>query len=354
MRILKRMSGLFLSFCLMGSMALPAMAAEKESYTYQIRFLAGAQGEFNPGGNLSNNGTQSPEYESGECLVFDDLKPGQRVSFHNGMVNLKDSGKYYIRGIRESGKDNNTVYYSAFTVDGDKDYVVAYGILGDAVAYTINYEDEDGNRLAPSETYYGNVGDRPVVSYLYFEGYQPQAYNLIGRLSENAAENVFTFVYSRVEEGETTTTTTTTPGTTTTTTTTINEGTVTEPGGTTEGTAPGGAAAGGAAGGGAADAGGGAGAGGGAAADAGGGVAAPDEEVPQAAPDDIRDINDEEVPLANGEEILDGGATAPSDFAKLMAVPMSAKVGILSGLVLLAGFGVRFVALRRRKKEENE
>lgn len=353
MRLLKRISGLFLSFCLIGSMTLPAMAAEKESYTYQVRFLSGAQGEFNPGGNLSNNGTQSPKLESSECLVFDNLKPGQRVSFHNGMVTLKDGGKYYIRGIRESGKDNNTVYYTAFTVDGDKDYVIAYGILGDAVAYTINYEDEDGNRLAPSETYYGNVGDRPVVSYLYFEGYQPQAYNLIGRLSENAAENVFTFVYSRVPEGETTTTTTTTPGTTTTTTTTINEGTVTEGGGVTGGTTAGDAAAGGAAAGGAAGdaAGGGAGAGAGGADD--GTVAVPDEEVPQA-PADIQSVDDEEVPLANGENIIGDGSHAPSDFAKLMAVPMSAKVGILSGLVLLAGFGVRFFVLRKRKKEENE
>ncbi len=352
MRLLKRISGLFFSFCLIGSMTLPAMAAEKESYTYQVRFLAGAQGEFNPGGNLSNNGTQSPKLESSECLVFDNLKPGQRVSFNNGMITLKDSGKYYIRGIRESGKDNNTVYYTAFTVEGDKDYVIAYGILGDAVAYTINYEDEDGNRLAPSETYYGNVGDRPVVSYLYIEGYQPQAYNLIGRLSENAADNVFTFVYSRVEPGETTTTTTTTPGTTTTTTTTVDGGTVTEDGGVTgEGAAPGDAAAGGAAGGGA-------GAGGGAA-DAGdggadaGGVVAPDEEVPQG-PADILPVDDEEVPLANGENIIGDGAHAPSDFAKLMAVPMSAKVGILSGVVLLAGFGIRFFVSRRRKKEGNE
>lgn len=350
MRLLKRVSGLFLSFCLIGSMTLPAMAAEKESYTYQVRFLSGAQGEFNSGGNLSNNGTQSPQLESSECLVFDHLKPGQRVSFHNGMITLKDSGKYYIKGIRESGKDNNTVYYTAFTVDGDKDYVVAYGILGDAVAYTINYEDEDGNRLAPSETYYGNVGDRPVVSYLYFEGYQPQAYNLIGRLSENAAENVFTFVYSRIPEGETTTTTTTTPGTTTTTTTTINEGTVTEGGGAAGETAAGGAAAGGAAAGGAA----GAAAGGGAGAGAGaGGVVVPDEAVPQA-PADILPVDDEEVPLANGSDIIGDGTHAPSDFAKLMAVPMSAKVGILSGLVLLAGFGVRFFVLRKRKKEGNE
>lgn len=331
MRVLKRISGLVLSLCLAGTIALPAMAAQKESYTYQVRFLAGAQGAFNPDGNLSNNGTQSPTLESGECLVFDNLMPGARVSFHNGMITLKDSGKYYIRGIRESGKDNNIVYYTTFTVEGDKDYVIAYGILGDAVAYTVNYEDESGNSLAPSETYYGNVGDRPVVSYLYFEGYQPQAYNLIGRLSENAAENVFTFVYRRVRAGETVTV----PGTTTTTTTTtvVNEGTVT-PGEGGAGLAAPGAA----------------------------GPAAPDADTPPVediqdedvplGPADIASIDDEEVPLADGDTIS-SGKSGNFDFAKLIGIPVPAKVGILSGLALLTGFGVWFFVFRKRKKEKD-
>lgn len=333
MRVLKRISGLVLSLCLAGTIALPAMAAQKESYTYQVRFLAGAQGAFNPDGNLSNNGTQSPTLESGECLVFDNLMPGARVSFHNGMITLKDSGKYYIRGIRESGKDNNTVYYTTFTVEGDKDYVIAYGILGDAVAYTVNYEDESGNSLAPSETYYGNVGDRPVVSYLYFEGYQPQAYNLIGRLSENAAENVFTFVYRRVRAGETVTV----PGTTTTTTTTtvVNEGTVTPGEGGAGLAAPGDAAA---------------------------GAVAPDADTPPVediqdedvplGPADIASIDDEEVPLADGDTIS-SGKSGNFDFAKLIGIPVPAKVGILSGLALLTGFGVWFFVFRKRKKEKD-
>lgn len=346
MRAMKRLSGLFLAFCMIASMTVPVLAAQ-ESYTYKVRFLAGAQGEFNPSGNLSNNGTQSPKYESGGCLVFDGLQPGQRVSFHNGMITLKDSGKYYVKGIRESGKDNNTVYYSAFTVEGDKDYVVAYGILGDAVAYTINYEDTAGNRLAPSEIYYGNVGDRPVVSYLYIEGYEPQAYNLIGRLSENAADNVFTFVYRRATGGTTTTTTTVTPGGTTVTTTTIDDGTVVVPGGTDDGTAAGGAAGGGAGG-----VGGGA---GGAAADAGddGAVAAPDEEVPQG-PAEIQRVDDEDLPLGNGSNILDDGSKEPTDFAKLLAVPTSAKVGIVSALALIAGSVVWFFGFGKRKKEKDE
>ena len=223
--------------------------------------------------------------------------------------------------------------------------MVAYGILGNAVAYTINYEDEAGRSLAPSETYYGNVGDRPVVSYLYIEGYQPQAYNLIGRLSENAADNVFTFVYSRVSAGTTTTTTTTTPGTTTT--TTVDEGTVTEGGDAAAGA---GGVAGGAVGGAA-----GAGADEGAAGPAGptGDDAAGTPDETPGEPEDIRDINDEEVPLANGDAVGDSGAKGPTDFAKLMAVPLSAKVGICSLLVLIAGASVRFVVLRKRRKQEN-
>ncbi len=361
MRVLKRISGLVLSLCLAGTIALPAMAAQKESYTYQVRFLAGAQGAFNPDGNLSNNGTQSPTLESGECLVFDNLMPGARVSFHNGMITLKDSGKYYIRGIRESGKDNNTVYYTTFTVEGDKDYVIAYGILGDAVAYTVNYEDESGNSLAPSETYYGNVGDRPVVSYLYFEGYQPQAYNLIGRLSENAAENVFTFVYRRVRAGETVTV----PGTTTTTTTTtvVNEGTVTPGEGGAGLAAPGDAAAGAVAPGAAAPGAAAPGAAGPEApAPAAPGPAAPDADTPPVediqdedvplGPADIASIDDEEVPLADGDTISNG-KSGNFDFAKLIGIPVPAKVGILSGLALLTGFGVWFFVFRKRKKEKD-
>ena len=52
---------------------------------------------------------------------------------------------------------------------------MVYGILGNAVAYTVNYVDTSGRQLAPSETYYGNVGDEPVIAYLYIEGYQTQA-----------------------------------------------------------------------------------------------------------------------------------------------------------------------------------
>lgn len=114
---------------------------------------------------------------------------------------------------------------SSFEVTGDQEYVVAYGIKGDQVAYTINYQDANGNKLADSQTFYGNVGDKPVVAYTYIDGYTPEYRNLTKTLSANAAENVFTFNYLPYE-----TVTVTTPGQTITNT---NEQTVTVPGGTT-------------------------------------------------------------------------------------------------------------------------
>ena len=183
MRKLRRICTVCLALALV-LMSIPPVEA-KARYTYTIRIYAGQQGTI--GG--------------GEVVVYSGLDYGSRVNFNLRDVTLNDNSKYYVKGIRQSGRDNNTAGTTSFRVTEDRDYVVAYGLLTDAVAYTINYVDAAGNTLAPSETYYGNVGDKPVVAYLYIEGYQPQAYNLTRTLSENAAENVFDFVYSPVPEG---------------------------------------------------------------------------------------------------------------------------------------------------------
>ena len=176
---------IILSVCLFLAMTLPASAKEEE-YTYTIRFFAGKQGCF----------------ATGEMVEFTGLHYGARINFYHNAVTLNDNSKYYVRGIRESGKDNSdSTQANSFVVTGDMDYVVAYGILGDATSYTINYVDGAGNALAPGETYYGNVGDRPVVAYIYIEGWTPEAYNMTQTLQKDPAENVFTFVYTRNEEG---------------------------------------------------------------------------------------------------------------------------------------------------------
>ena len=162
----------------------PICTQAEEGYTYTVRFYAGGQGYF----------------QEGEVVTYTGLEYGERVTFNQNMITLKDGSKYYVKGIRESGRDNNTANAVSFLVTGDRDYVVAYVLLANAVAYTVRYEDNQGRALAPEETYYGNVGDKPVIAFLYVEGYQPQAYNLTKTLSENKAENVFVFVYSPIPE----------------------------------------------------------------------------------------------------------------------------------------------------------
>lgn len=161
--------------------AQPAYAADADDngYLYTVRIYSGAQGSFN-----------------GSDFIEMTVKPGSRVSFSQGDISLNDNSKYYVRGIREAGRDNDTTLAQAsFEVEGDADYVVTYGILGDNVAYTVRYVDAAGNELAPTESFYGNVGDSPVLAYRYVEGYQPQAYNLTGTLLPDASQNVYTFVY---------------------------------------------------------------------------------------------------------------------------------------------------------------
>lgn len=238
-------------------------------YTYTIRVYAGNQG------SVSENGITIPAGASmssdGSQVEITGLKYGEKVYITvQDMASAEDS-RYYVKGLRKAGRDNSEAenVASVFDVEGDRDYVVAYGIKGDMVAYTINYVDGNGNALLDSDTYYGNPGERQYVSARYVDGYQPQAYNLVKTLSDNTAENVFNFEYARV----------TTPA---------PEGTGTEtatPAGEegTEGTAPAGEA------GAEADA--------GAAADAGVQEVVPveDEQVPE----DLVDLDDEDTPLAN-------------------------------------------------------
>ncbi len=294
------------------------------AYTYTVRFFAGKQGSI----------------EGGEVLTFNDLSYGDRVTFSQRMVSLNDGSKYYVRGIRESGRDNNTVSASSFLVTGDLDYVVAYGMLGSAVAYTVNYVDTAGNALAPSETYYGNVGDKPVVAYLYIDGYEPQAYNLGLTLSENAADNVFTFIYTPIE----------TPA----------QQTPENPQNTDEGDANGGANGGGNQtpagdtdgdgivddldGDGVAD-------------DANGnGVAdvleLPDENVPQAdGPQEYVDLDDEEVPLSDMGGMNGAARQEGSSAFEMLPVAVRIGIGVAAAAVIVLGLWLLF---RRRKKQENE
>ena len=208
----------------LGASTMSVMADDTTQYTYKVTLSAGNKGTI--------NGQNKIEQAN--------IAPDSTVTFNLNDIQVTDD-KYYVKGIRLSGRDNASselLNTPGFIVKGDADYVVAYGIKGNMVAYTVNYQDASGNSLAESQTFYGNVGDKPVVAYRYVENYIPDALALTKTLSNNVSENVFTFTYKPGATDRvvttTTTITTTVPGTATPGTGTGNVGTA---GGTTGGTA---------------------------------------------------------------------------------------------------------------------
>ena len=201
-RCKKMITSILTAALLLGLMSMNVFAAEE--YTNKVTFYAGVQGTFTDNASLSVTGEGYTVTREADKIVVSGLKANDVVSFDvaegSGAVALDADSKYYVQGIRKSGRDNDTVAASAFRVTEDQDYVVAYGIKGNLTSYTVNYVDAEGNALADGQTYYGNVGDKPVVAYKYIEGYLPQAYGITKTLSENAAENVFEFVYTMVEQ----------------------------------------------------------------------------------------------------------------------------------------------------------
>lgn len=147
--------------------ATTALATQPgNAYTYKVTLSAG------------NKGSISGQ----EKIEVQDLNAGDDVSFDLSQIQVTDE-KYYVKGIRLSGRD------------------------------------------------------KPVVAYHYIENFVPQALALTKTLSENEADNVFTFTYAPGETNrvvETTTTiTTVVPGNTVYNTVTVPAGTVA--GGTTTG-----------------------------------------------------------------------------------------------------------------------
>lgn len=204
-----RLISLVLALIVVLPMGLSAFASayDEEEVTYTITFQAGRQGYFTGSVTItpSAGDAQISTISNGAGVTgirVSGLKYGQRVAYdaaYGSMMQLIEPDKYYVKGVRKSGRDNNElVNANSILVDCDQEIVVAYGIQGDMVDYTVRYVDFDGKSLAPSRTYYGNVGDRPVVAYLYIDGYIPQAYNMIKTLQKDSANNIFTFVYKKV------------------------------------------------------------------------------------------------------------------------------------------------------------
>lgn len=309
----------------LGASTMSVMADDTTPYTYKVTLSAGNKGTINGQNKIERANIASDS----------------TVTFNLNDIQVTDD-KYYVKGIRLSGRDNDeTLAAPSFTVDKDADYVVAYGIKGNMVAYTVNYQDASGKSLAESQTFYGNVGDKPVVAYRYVENYIPDALALTKTLSDNESENVFTFTYTpgatdRIVE-TTTTVTTTVPGTAT---PAGAAGTTGAAAGTGTGTTAGGTAAGGTTAGGTT-------AGGTTTGDTAGGTTnadnsqdttddtttAPDEQTPKS----LVDLDDEDTPKGN----IDAKD-------KTSKTPIAAGIGII--VVAVAALVGLIVFLKKRAK----
>ena len=315
----------------LGASTMSVMADDTTPYTYKVTLSAGNKGTINGQNKIEQTNIAS----------------GSTVTFNLNDIQVTDD-KYYVKGIRLSGRDNNeTLAAPSFTVDKDADYVVAYGIKGNMVAYTVNYQDASGKSLAESQTFYGNIGDKPVVAYRYIENYIPDALALTKTLSDNESENVFTFTYTpgatdRIVE-TTTTVTTTVPRTATpagAAGTTGSAGTTGAAAGTGTGTTAGGTAAGGTTAGGTT-------AGGTTTGGTAGGTTnadnsqdttddtttAPDEQTPKS----LVDLDDEDTPKGN----IDAKD-------KTSKTPIAAGIGII--VVAVAALAGLIVFLKKRAK----
>ena len=173
-----------------------------KDYTYTVTIYAGNQGTIKNSSGVSVASKDPSKVHIStqkNKIVITGLSYGDNISCNaQKTVKLDADSRYYVMGIRLSGRDNNTIAKNAaFTVAESQDYVIAYGILGEMTEYTVNYVDEQGNKLADSQTYMGNVGDEPVLAYLYVDGYVPVERNITKKLVKDASENVFEFVYKK-------------------------------------------------------------------------------------------------------------------------------------------------------------
>lgn len=327
----------------------PIFAAEEE-YTYTVRLYAGNLGTLTHSG-VEVSSRSASVISGGDCIVVKGLKYGDTVYIRPQNAADVTDERYYVKGVRRSGRDNSEAEAPTFHVASDRDYVVAYGIRGDMAAYTVKYQDTAGRTLMKSDTYYGNIGERQYVSARYIDGYQPQTLNMVKTISANEAENVFTFQYTAAAAPESTAPNPAAPAATTTTTTT----TTASAGGA--GTAAAGDGADGTAGAGeAADAG--EPDAGDADADAdvpdgdvplGGDAQLPDGEVPLGE-QELEDLDDEEVPLSE----------IKAEQAGLMGYfPVYTGIGIAAAAVLAAA-GIylywrwKKTALKLRKKSDDK
>ena len=166
---------------------LNAAAAERE---YLVRFYPGNIGSISAG-NATFRGT-------GNAVL------------PTVTVNADKDDIYFLKGFKESGKDTLLSPEGSVPATRDVDYVAVYGIRGNEVRYTVQYLlNGTTTKLHEDNVYYAGVGDKPVSSYIYIDGYQPYR-RTTKTLEADESQNVLYCYYTAIAAAAGTATTTTT------------------------------------------------------------------------------------------------------------------------------------------------
>ena len=183
-------------------------------YGYKIT-VSGGNGTIE-GDGVSNNIAELSSKNIGDLTAS---VSGNTITLGTGTVNVTkmpdgkapDESIYFVRGVKVAGTDNDKYFTSlqlnaAGGVEGtymqDVELVVAYGVKSGMVAYTVSYTGPDGSDLGAAETFYGVIGDTPIVTFKYFDGYVPNAFAETRTLVSDASQNVFEFTYRELQPGE--------------------------------------------------------------------------------------------------------------------------------------------------------
>ncbi|MBR0462532.1 MAG: hypothetical protein IJJ00_07465 [Erysipelotrichaceae bacterium] len=178
---------LLVLLCLFTARPVKAEEGAPSPRTYKVTISGGLHGKIDGKDIIEFEVPQDYEWNMNDYL--------DRITLNSS----EDEQRYYFKGFHISGRDD---LIGTKTISEDTVFVATYGIKGETAEYHVHYLDGSGNTLHEPQTFYGNVGDRPVIAYVHVEGYEPEVkqYNDIV-LGQDPVD--ITFTYKPAQSGNT-------------------------------------------------------------------------------------------------------------------------------------------------------
>lgn len=244
-KCVKFLTGVLTAFTLIASVfPTTPVNAETAKKTYTVTFRAGNVGSFNlEAGNIRGENIEATEnyikftVEKGESLssTFDFISDDASLdAYFLNVTSASEDAEYIDAGYRLKAVSEWAADAAQKEVKRNTQYVLDYAKLVNPVKYTIRFVDASSEeQIAPSTIAYGNAEEEILCTPLHISNYSTEDQAITMTLKEeDESANVVTFKYTYTGEVETITNTVTNviPGETITE-TVVNEVTVVEPGG---------------------------------------------------------------------------------------------------------------------------